>query len=34
METAFYLAQIYWPYALAALVIGIGAGWFSRGARK
>lgn len=29
METITYLAQFYWPYALGALVIGIGAGWFS-----
>jgi hypothetical protein len=24
-----YLMSFYWPYALAALVIGLGAGWFS-----
>ena len=34
METVLYLASFYWPYALGALVIGLGAGWFSFGPRK
>lgn len=34
MDTILYLAQFYWPYALGALVIGIGAGWLSYPAKK
>jgi hypothetical protein len=34
METVLYLASFYWPYALGALVIGLGAGWFSFSPRK
>jgi hypothetical protein len=34
METVLYLASFYWPYALGALVIGLGAGWFSFSAKK
>ncbi len=34
MDGLLYLAGFYWPYALGALVIGIGAGWFSHGAGK
>jgi hypothetical protein len=34
MDTALYLASYYWPYALGALVIGLGAGWFSYSTKK
>jgi hypothetical protein len=34
VESALYLAQIYWPYALGALVIGVGVGWFSYKPKK
>jgi hypothetical protein len=29
-----YLFDIYWPYLLGAVVIGLGAGWFSYSAPK
>lgn len=29
-----YLLEIYWPYLAGALVIGLGAGWFSFAPRK
>jgi hypothetical protein len=34
METLAYLAQFYWPYALGALLIGLGAGWFGYSVKK
>lgn len=34
MDGLLYLAQFYWPYALGALVIGIGAGWFGLSVKK
>jgi hypothetical protein len=34
MDGLLYLAQFYWPYALGALVIGIGAGWFGHSVKK
>jgi LPXTG-motif cell wall-anchored protein len=33
LDSLIYLLELYWPYLLGALVIGLGAGWFS-GARK
>ena len=24
-----FLVEIYWPYMLGALLVGVGAGWFS-----
>lgn len=34
MDTLLYLGEFYWPYALAALLVGIGAGWFSYRVKK
>ena len=34
MDSLLYLAQFYWPYALGALVIGLGAGWFGYSVKK
>ena len=34
VDSLTYLLQIYWPYLAGALVIGIGAGWFSVSVRK
>jgi hypothetical protein len=34
MDTLAYLAQFYWPYALGALLIGLGAGWFGYSVKK
>ena len=34
MDGLLYLAQFYWPYALGALLIGLGAGWFSFSVKK
>jgi len=28
-DSLLYVLGIYWPYMVAAAVIGIGAGWFS-----
>ena len=29
LDSLSYLLEIYWPFVLAALVIGVGTGWFS-----
>ena len=29
LDSLVYLLGIYWPYMAGALVIGLGAGWFS-----
>ena len=29
LDSISYLLPIYWPYLVGALVIGLGAGWFS-----
>jgi len=34
IDSLTYLIEIYWPYALGTLVIGVGSGWFSYSARK
>jgi hypothetical protein len=34
IDSLMYLLEIYWPYVLALLVIGLGSGWFSYTARK
>lgn len=34
MDGLLYLATYYWPYALAALVIGLAAGWFGYSVKK
>jgi hypothetical protein len=34
MDSLTYLLQFYWPYALGALVIGVGAGWFGYSVKK
>ena len=34
MESLLYLAQFYWSYALGALLIGLGAGWFGYSVKK
>jgi len=34
VDTLAYLASYYWPYMLGALIIGLGAGWFSYAAKK
>ena len=34
MDSLIYLGEFYWPYALGALLIGLGAGWFSARVRK
>ncbi len=31
IATLSYLLAAYWPYMVAALVIGLGAGWFGTG---
>ena len=30
MASFFYLLQIYWPFLLIALAIGIATGWYSQ----
>lgn len=34
LDSLTYLLEIYWPYLAGALVIGLGAGWFSFAPRK
>ncbi len=34
LETLTYLTSFYWPYMAGALVIGLGAGWFSYSVKK
>lgn len=34
VETLLYLGGFYWPYLLGALLVGLGAGWFSYAPRK
>jgi hypothetical protein len=34
LDSLIYLLEFYWPYALGALVIGLGAGWFSYAVKK
>jgi hypothetical protein len=34
LDTLTYLLQFYWPFALAALVVGLVTGWFSVSGRK
>lgn len=29
LDSLTYLFEMYWPYMLGALVIGLGSGWFS-----
>ncbi len=29
IDSITYLLEVYWPYAAAAALIGLGAGWFS-----
>lgn len=33
-DSLIYLLEIYWPFVLAAGVIGLGTGWFSVTAQK
>ena len=34
VDSLIYLMQFYWPNALGALEIGLGAGWFSYTEKK
>ena len=34
MESFIYLLEVYWPFVLIALVVGLGTGWFSVTGRK
>ncbi len=34
LDSLIYLLEIYWPFLLGALAIGIGTGWFSLGSGK
>jgi hypothetical protein len=34
IDSLTYLAEIYWPYMLGVLVIGLASGWFSYSARN
>jgi hypothetical protein len=29
LDSLVYLFEIYWPYMLAALIVGLGSGWVS-----
>lgn len=29
IDSLIYLVEIYWPFLLAALLIGLGTGWFT-----
>lgn len=34
LSAAIYLLEIYWPFLVIALAIGIATGWYSRDARR
>jgi hypothetical protein len=34
LDSLMYLLEVYWPYLVAAGVIGLGAGWFSGAPRR
>ncbi len=34
LDSLIYLLEVYWPYAAAALLIGLATGWFSLPGRK
>lgn len=34
LDSLTYLLEIYWPYALGAVVVGLAAGWFSFSPRR
>lgn len=34
LDSLIYLLEVYWPYVLGALLIGLVTGWFSLTGRK
>lgn len=34
LDSFLFLLEIYWPFLLAAFVIGLGTGWFSLGGKE
>lgn len=34
LDSLIYLLEMYWPFLLVALAIGLGTGWFSYSSKK